>query len=93
MEKIRAYIEELYPREGTCIERCDTLSSGNNVFPYPQVYGVRRACIGVCRDVGVKSRPQCVAACRDSCRNLDGDILAFTKLCVDACMKKPDLED
>ena len=89
MDKIREYFEDLYPRQGTCAERCDSLTKQ---LPYAEVYEVRRACLAVCRDVQVKSESLCVTACRDRCRDLTGDVVLFTKICVEACKTKSDLE-
>jgi hypothetical protein len=89
MEKVLEYFEELYPRQGSCAERCDSLTKP---LAYADVYHVRKACLAVCRDATAKSESRCVAACRDQCSGLDGDVLLFTRVCVDACKSKPDLE-
>ena len=83
MDKIKDYLEELFPQSGTCIAQCDTL----------RTYDARKICISVCRDKQVTSESQCVAACRDACKaNLDGDVVSITRTCVTACLSKPDLE-
>ncbi len=89
MEKIREYFEDLYPRQGSCVERCDSLT---RQLPYADVYAVRRACVEVCRDARVTSEVQCVAACRAKCTDLNGDVPLFTRICVEACKVKPNLE-
>ena len=89
MDKIREYFEDLYPRQGSCAERCDSLTKQ---LAYSDVYEARKACLAVCRDSGAKSQGQCAAKCRHKCRDLNGDVVTYTKICTQACVAKPDLE-
>ena len=81
--RIKDYLEDLYPAHGSCLSRCDTLSRS---LPTEDIYAVRLACKQICRDDSVKSSSACLNACNERCESSEG-----RKICLESCLQRPDI--